>query len=292
MSPESFRQGTVETETGLKIYWEAHGSGPGLICCNGVGVSTFFWKYVVNEFAESHTVVLWDYRGHGQSERPTCPHSIDLSIGASATDLEKVMAAVGLESGVVLGHSMGCQVALQIAIQAPSKVDGLVLLQGSAGRVLDTFFDNPNAKHLHRLLSKFANVLGERLDKVTGRLWQLPVAWEMTWRLGLVDPIYTKKEDFVPYLQHLATLDTRLFLNMVKAAQEHDAFPELPTLSQPALIIAAEKDTFTPTWLSRRIAREMPNAELLVLADASHAALIEQPLTINHRLKRFLCESA
>ncbi len=235
--------------------------------------------------------MLWDYRGHGKSERPTCPHSIDLSIGASATDLEKVMAAAGLKSGVVLGHSMGCQVALQLAIQAPDKVNGLVLLQGSAGRVLDTFFDNPNAKHVHSLLSKLANVFGERLDKVAGRLWQLPAAWEMTWRLGLVDPFYTKKEDFVPYLEHLSTLDSRLFLNMVKAAHEHDAFPALPTLSQPALIIAAEKDTFTPTWLSRRIAREMPNAELLVLADASHAALIEQPLTINHRLKRFLGES-
>jgi pimeloyl-ACP methyl ester carboxylesterase len=202
------------------------------------------------------------------------------------------MEAAELPDGVVLGHSMGCQVALQLAIQAPARVKGLVLLQGSAGRVLDTFFDNPNAKHVHRLFSKIANVLGEGLDKVTGPLWKLPVVWEMTWRLGLVDPLYTKKADFVPYLNHLATLDTRLFLNMVKAAHEHDAFPNLPRLSQPALIIAAEKDTFTPTWLSRRIAREMPNAELLILADASHAALIEQPLTINHRIKRFLDASA
>jgi pimeloyl-ACP methyl ester carboxylesterase len=291
MSSSSFRQGTVEADAGLKIYWEAHGQGPGLICCNGVGVSTFFWKYILSGFAEQYTVVLWDYRGHGKSERPDCPHNIDLSIGASACDLEKVMAAAGLETGVVLGHSMGCQVALQLAIQAPDKVDGLVLLQGSAGRVLDTFFDNPNADQGHRVLSKIANRLGGRLDRFSGFIWKLPITWEFTWRMGLVDPHYTKKDDFVPYLEHLATLDSRLFLNMVREAHIHDAFPHLPEIHQPVLIIAAEKDTFTPTWLSRRIARELPNADLLVLADASHAALIEQPLTINHRLERFLNES-
>ena len=86
-------------------------------------------------------------------------------------------------------------------------------------------------------------------------------------------------------------LDTRLFLHMVEEAHQHNAFPHLPGISQPALVVAAEKDTFTPMWLSKRIARELPNADLLVLADATHAAIIEQPDTINHRLERFLAAS-
>ena len=43
-------------------------------------------------------------------------------------------------------------------------------------------------------------------------------------------------------------------------------------------------------WCSEKVARTAPGAELMVLADASHAALIEQPETINHRVERFLRE--
>ena len=288
MSESIRRQGSVEIESGLRIAWEAHGEGPGLVCCNGVGVSTFFWKYLVECFSDRYTILLWDYRGHGQSEGPENPGQCDLSIGASARDLQRVMDDANVEKAVVLGHSMGCQVALELAIQAPDRVSGLVLMQGSAGRVLDTFFDNPSSKRVHRFLMRAADRVGPKVDRFTGPLLNLPIAWEFTWRLGLVDPYYTKREDFLPYLEHLGGLDTRLFLHMVQEAHEHNAFPHLPDISQPVLVVAAEKDTFTPMWLSKRIARELPNADLLVLADATHAAIIEQPDTINHRIERFL----
>ncbi len=64
----------------------------------------------------------------------------------------------------------------------------------------------------------------------------------------------------------------------------------LATLDRPLLVIAAEKDDFTPMWCSQKIVDSTPDAELLVLADGSHAALIEQPETINHRIDRFLRE--
>jgi pimeloyl-ACP methyl ester carboxylesterase len=288
MSSPALRQGYIETDAGLRLFWEAHGDGPGLVCCNGVGVSTFFWKYLVEGFSDRYTVLLWDYRGHGQSDRPEMLEDCDLSIGASARDLQKVMDAACLEKAVILGHSMGCQVALELAHQVPERVSGLVLMQGSAGRVLETFFDNPTSKRVHRLLMRAADRLGPKVDLLMGPLLTLPIAWEFAWRSGMVDPYYTKKEDFLPYLEHLAALDTRLFLHMVQEAHEHDAFPHLPNIKQPVLVVAGEKDTFTPMWLSKRIVRELPNAELLVLADATHAAIIEHPVTINHRVKRFL----
>ena len=77
-------------------------------------------------------------------------------------------------------------------------------------------------------------------------------------------------------------------VEMVRQTNRHDAFPYLPKIQAPVLIIAGERDDFTPLWLSRKMARLIPEAELMVLADASHAALIEQPETINHRIARFL----
>jgi pimeloyl-ACP methyl ester carboxylesterase len=58
----------------------------------------------------------------------------------------------------------------------------------------------------------------------------------------------------------------------------------------PVLVIAAENDKFTPMWCSRKIVAAIPEAELLILADASHAALVEQPETINHRVARYLAK--
>jgi pimeloyl-ACP methyl ester carboxylesterase len=289
MSPPD-RQGFVQTECGLNLHWEAHGQGPTLLCCNGVGVSTFFWKYIVQHFSSAFQVVLWDYRGHGQSQDPPALEDCDLSIEACARDLASVQRAVGAENAVILGHSMGCQVALEHYRQSPEKVAGLVLMLGSAGRVLDTFFDTPQSVHVHRILKDLVWRFGPGSRHLVRALFCAPWAWSLTRRARMVDPHYTTREDFSPYLSHLARLDPRLFLEMVGQAHLHDAFDLLPRISVPALVVAGERDSFTPLSISRRMASEIPRADLLVLADGSHAAIIEHPDSISHRLRRFLLD--
>ena len=282
------RSGFCQTGDGHHLFWQAAGTGPKtLICCNGVGVSTFFWKYVVQHFSETHQVVVWDYRGHGRSDRPSDLSQLDLSIPTSARDLGLVMQAVGTKQAVLFGHSMGCQVALERALQDPEGVLGLVLMQGSAGKVLETFYDSQYSRGAITTIARIANRLGDRVNRIARPLVRSPFAWDVTRRIRAVDPYYTNREDFEPYLEHLADLDLRLFLAMVQEADKHDAFPRLGEIQAPCLVIAAERDDFTPLWLSERMARELPNAELLILADGSHAALIEQPETINHRVDRF-----
>jgi pimeloyl-ACP methyl ester carboxylesterase len=91
-------------------------------------------------------------------------------------------------------------------------------------------------------------------------------------------------------MDHMASIDIRIFLETAMQLNNHDAWDLLPDLERPLLVIAAEKDDFTPMWCSQKIVDATPGAELLVLADGSHAALIEQPETINHRIERFLRE--
>ena len=116
---------------GVELYWRAVGDGPWIACCNGVGVSTFFWKYVTAQFADRYTVILWDYRGHGRSHRGLNPAEADMSIERHADDLKAVMHSVaksmGLETprpALLLGHSMGCQVALETRRRSPTLVHG------------------------------------------------------------------------------------------------------------------------------------------------------------------------
>ena len=74
---------------------------------------------------------------------------------------------------------------------------------------------------------------------------------------------------------------------MVRAAQEHDAADMLGNILCPALIVAGERDLFTPRHLSLEMAQRIPRAELLEIPRGSHAALIEQPELINLRLEKF-----
>ena len=69
---------------------------------------------------------------------------------------------------------------------------------------------------------------------------------------------------------------------------DHDLTEFLPSCERPVLVIAGENDLFTPLHRSERMADLLPNSELFVLAEGSHAAIVEYPDTINRRIERFL----
>jgi pimeloyl-ACP methyl ester carboxylesterase len=279
------------------LHWRTVGSGPLIVCCNGVGVGTFFWKYLVSHFCDRHTVLVWDYRGHGRSDRRLDPHTADMRIERHADDLFSVLTDATAKRpdlqgcpALLVGHSMGCQVALETRRRHPELVGGLVLMLGTAGRALQTFFDNPRSPAFFRMAHRIIFRSGARSNDLIRPFLESPMAWKFATQFSLVDPYYTKQEDMLPYLAHLASLDQRLFIENVLRTDDHDAWDLLPELNRPLLVIAAENDKFTPMWCSEKMVNQTPGAELLVLADASHAALIEQPETINHRLERFIRE--
>lgn len=290
------RAGFAVADDGTHLYWRATsptGTSRGtIVCCNGLGVSLFFWKYVVAHYGDTHDVLLWDYRAHGRSDRPTDLDAVDMRIERFAEDLRAVLDASGVERACLVGHSMGCQVIFEFQRRWPERVCGLVPMLGTAGRLLDTFGNNPHSPVYFRAIAKIVDRLGDRTHRVTRPILESPIAWWFTKTMALVDPFYAQKEDMLPYMRHLATLDMRVFMKTILAAGDHDAWPSLPGIRVPVLIIAAEKDTFTPVNISRRMATEIPGAEILVLADGSHAALVEQPDTIVHRMDRFLRERA
>src|SRR5438552_1741841 len=83
--------------------------------------------------AEQHRVLHWHYRAHGRSGLPVDPAKIDLA--SHAQDLVATMDAAGIETAIVIGHSMGTQVALEAYRLAPSRVHGLVLMCGSYKKI-------------------------------------------------------------------------------------------------------------------------------------------------------------
>ncbi len=280
--------GTTPAADGTPLAY-AYGGPEGartLVCCNGAGVSTFFWDKLGEYFVPDQQVVVWDYRGHGASGNPHRPASITMT--SMAEDLARVMDATKTEKAVLLGHSMGAQVIFEFYRLFPDRVLGLVPTLGSFGRPADTFID----PRVGQLLFRGAYRVGTDIPELLSLFFRLTLKRTVTWhfvrRTGLVHSDLCHREDLEPYLDHLARLDQRLFFETVRAGQDHDAGPMLGDIQCPTLVVAGERDLFTPRHLSLEMAARIPHAELLEIPRGSHAALIEQPELINLRIEKFL----
>lgn len=260
---------------------------PALVCANGAGVSTFFWDHLAEHFGqEGHRVLLWDYRGHGASGAPVDLEGLDIE--ACARDLLRVMDAVGIEEAVLLGHSLGAQVILETWHIAPGRVRGLVPVLGSPGRVADTFLDPRVGRKVIDVATEITDRAPEMMRIGFRAGAKSPAVRRFARMLGVVHEDLAPDEDLGRYLEHLAHLDPKVFFRMVAAAQAHDATPYLEKIDVPTLVVAGERDLFTPRERSMEMVRAIPNAELLDIPRGSHIALVEQPELLHLRLEKFL----
>lgn len=277
-------EGFVPGGDGTALYFRAQGEGPALVLCNGLGVSTFFWRHLVEAFAGDYRVVIWDYPSHGRSSKA----SDALSIRSLTGDLFRVMDHLGIRQAVLAGHSLGSQVILEAYRQAPERVLALVPTLGGYGRTVETFFNSRLSLPALRALRKVAMVRPSVSQRVLKMSVGLPGALTLAGRFGLVHPELCPPEEMQPYLEHLGRLDLSAYFQLAQDLQDHDAFDLLPQVEVPTLVFGAERDLFTPLHVSERMAAAIPGAELCVFPAGSHAALIEQPQLMCLRLERFL----
>jgi pimeloyl-ACP methyl ester carboxylesterase len=270
---------------GTKLFFGSRGKGPALALLDGIGCDGWAWNHIQPHQALSHRVLHVHYRGHGRSGTPVNPNAID--IVTLSDDVLQVLEAAAVDAAVVLAHSMGTQVALELYRAAPQRVRALVLICGSYGRITHTVHGND---WLHRVLPK----LIEQVNKHKGvarALWgRLPpqLAFRLAGWLGEIDELSLAVEDFRQYVEHLSDIDLDLYLAMLQQAGEHSAEDLLPQIAVPTFVISAERDTFTPVDVVREFSELIPGAEYLELQGASHAAPVERASVINDHVDAFL----
>jgi len=280
-------QGFVQTDDGLELFWRSTGQGgPALVCCNGIGVGTFFWEYLVRHFAPSHQVVVWDYRGHGRSSGLADHHRVD--IPRMARDLGTIIDHLALDRPVLLGHSMGTQVILERTRQEPGNTGGLVSVLGTYGHPLDTFNNLAFSRQLFDLAIAVNLGFPRLANTVQQVLVSQPIAYALACKLKMVDGGRISRHDLRQYLRGLTDIGFPLFFRIVAELGEHTARDFLPQVVAPALVIAAEFDSFTPPSLARELHNSLTDSSYLELQGASHAGIVEQPEEINNAVAEFL----
>jgi pimeloyl-ACP methyl ester carboxylesterase len=292
----SERHETVAAEDGTRLFLRSmparaeqpatlDGQAVRAFFCDGILCDGFIWKYLWGELAERCDVAHWHYRGHGRSGAPADPSKID--IAQHARDLMAVRRHLGDPPSILFGHSMGTQVCLEAWRLFPEHIKGLVLICGSYGKVTQSFRGLPI---LDAILPKLMAIVDKQPDLVRAIWSRIPpeMAFRAAMLAGDVDPDNVRREDMLPYLKHMTHVDFAMFLRMLRAAGEHSAETYLQEINVPVLIIAGEKDTFTPRSLSEWMAEQIPGAELLVVPAGSHVAPIEQPELVGARIKAFV----
>jgi len=107
----------------VHVAWEERGSGDPLLLIQGIGYARWSWEPVLPGLAERYRVLVFDNRGIGESAKPAGPYTA----GEMAADALQVLDEAGAERAHVLGASLGGMIAQEVAVQAPDRVEKLVL---------------------------------------------------------------------------------------------------------------------------------------------------------------------
>lgn len=142
--------------SGLRIYYELTGTGRPLVLLHGAMGSIESWRMAgyVEALAEGNQLILVDLRGHGLSEKPTAPASYVMQ--QQVEDVVAVLDDLGLESAVVLGWSLGGEVAFGAAAFQPERIDGIVTIGAFAAEVGFADVPRPNVKEARRMAGRFS----------------------------------------------------------------------------------------------------------------------------------------
>jgi pimeloyl-ACP methyl ester carboxylesterase len=255
-----------------------------ILVLDGIGCSGWAFRRIVPPLAERHAVTLLHYRGHGRSPTPVRPWRFGLH--DLADDAAALLDRLAVERTIVVGFSMGFQVALELLRRHPTRVAGLVSLAGPSGRVLSQFQGTDLFAHLLPLARGAARLAHDW----TGKMWRtlLPSKWIPL--VGLhtqLNAMRIELDDLAFYLRQMAEMDPELFLALLDAAHRHCADDVLDRIRVPTLVVAGERDTFVPLPVMRKMAFSIPGAQWVVIDEASHALPAEFPLEIAERLLAF-----
>src|SRR5690349_23682976 len=116
---------------GVNIYYEVHGSGPPLILTHGYSSTSGMWQGQIAALSRHHKLVLWDMRGHGQSDYPDDPAAYSEAL--TVADIAALLGQVGAASAIIGGLSLGGYMSLAFYRAHPKRVRALLIIDTGPG---------------------------------------------------------------------------------------------------------------------------------------------------------------
>jgi 3-oxoadipate enol-lactonase len=242
----------------IRIAYGVRGSGPPLVLIMGYRLSSLAWPGdFIAALAERFTIVLFDNRGTGTSDKPTFGYEIS----NMARDVSGLLDHLGIARANVLGYSMGGAIAQEFVRQFPERVFGLVLCATMSG--------GPRAVYASSSVVRVMRELeGLSPEEIARRIW------EVTYSPGYLKNHREQAEDQMqreiaaPTPLHAADLQYQAFA-------EFDCSKALANIRAATLVLTGDLDRLISPQNSKFIAGLIPRASLIVIPGCGHRMMWE-----------------
>ena len=257
---------------GINIYYESHGTGFPLVLAYGIGGNTTEWEPQIPVFSRAYRFIVWDPRGHAQSESP--PNADQYTQEVFAQDLEGLLDHLGINRAYVGGLSMGGGIATRFAILHPERVAALLIFDSFSSSGLETPSETRQMRE---------EII--RLTETEGMSAVAEFAMKNNPNISQTALLGNEQENRVR--QMYLALDpvgyahsTRMILNAVFSASL------LEGIEVPTLVMAGQEDGALPAC--RFIHEKIKGSKLVVIPEAGHLSNLDQPVAFNHAVLEYL----
>lgn len=252
---------------GIEMNYELSGQGKTIVLIHGFSDNLKMWYNQVPVLAGSYRVLTYDVRGFGRTGVGEAPLTMDLF----AADLYALLDALGIASACVLGYSMGGRIGMQLALNHPEMVKGLVFANSGVG-----------AERTPEVEERFKMMMDVLQGGDNAFISEMMAT-------GSFSPGFREKDPatFERYRQIKLENDPAPYASIMMAMiQGMPSLSDLEGLRCPVLVIAGEKDGFMDVSVARGMMKHLGNARLLILP-TGHAAALEVPETFNNAVLEF-----
>ncbi len=244
-----------------------------IIMLHGFGSSGAFFQEQLRILKNKHKVVMFDAEGHGKSEKNPYEKPDAHLIRDSIVDIQELLYILNLDVPVVLiGHSLvGGGIAQQFAINYPDQVKCLILLNSG------TFLIDNTIRNI------FWNLL--------------PQLVRMEFNDLILDNIEVLLDKTIPFIRGALLGDedsTDFFYEKLDGIVESEIFDMIQNpidpskIRCPTLVIGAELDNYAPLWMSKDLAKKIPNSTYRVATMCGHFGPNHRPEIYNKMILDFL----
>jgi len=241
---------------GVKVYFEDHGSGPGVLLSHSFSNASTAWRDQVEALQDRYRVMTWDMRGHGQSDYPDDPS--DYSEANCVADMAAILDACGVQGAVIGGLSLGGCVSLAFNLAHPGRTDALMLFDTGPG------FKNDQAR-------------AKWNETAQGRATRFDT--EGLDGLGDSAGVRIAGHRDATGLAHAA--------RGMLAQFDDSLIQSLPHIRVPTLVLVGDGD-LPFLAATNYMAGKIPGAEKVVIENAGHVANLDQPAAFNSAVGSFL----
>ncbi len=264
---------------------EAPSDRPVLVFNYGLVCSTYHWSFQSDYFKENYPILIHDYRGHFQSTGRDEIGKITFS--QIAKDINDLCSHLGIKKTIMLGHSMGVNICLQLAKDYPELVQGQVLISGTVMPVTDVMFDT----NLMEFIAPYAELALKKHPTIVDKIWKStgmnPLVKKLIHHQGF-NVNNVSKEFIEIYLNKVGVLGPELFFQLFNEMTKQNILGDLGRMKQPSLVMGGMKDKVIPNHLQHLTHSMLPNSETYFYKDGSHVPQVDYPVLTNQRIELFL----